>query len=50
MISRPTIRKRTNQLLATGYLRETQIGRRKTLEITQKGFNLFSVKNSDSIR
>lgn len=50
MISRPTIRKRTNQLLATGYLRETQIGRRKTLEITQKGFNLFSVKDSDSIR
>jgi PAS domain S-box-containing protein len=43
-ISRPTTRKRVNQLTTIGYLRETELGRRKVLEITQKGFNLFSLK------
>ncbi|UCG00289.1 MAG: PAS domain S-box protein [Candidatus Heimdallarchaeota archaeon] len=46
-ISRPTIRKRINQLTIKRYLREMEMGRRKGLEMTQKGFNLFSSKESE---
>ncbi|MFX0152493.1 MAG: PAS domain S-box protein [Candidatus Hodarchaeota archaeon] len=46
-ISRPTIRKRINQLTTKRYLREMEMGRRKGIEMTQKGFNLFSSKESE---
>lgn len=40
-ISRPTVRKRIKQLLATGYLIEHKKGKSKILEISGKGRRLF---------
>ena len=40
-VSRPTLRKRIKQLLATGYLVERKIGKTKSLELTRKGVSLF---------
>ncbi|MFW9902745.1 MAG: PAS domain S-box protein [Candidatus Thorarchaeota archaeon] len=40
-ISKPTIRKRVRELMATGYLNEQKSGNRKILELTEKGLLLF---------
>ncbi len=41
-ISRPTVRKRINRLVTTGYIIENKIGKRKILEISIKGRELLS--------
>ena len=43
-VSRPTLRKRVKQLLATGYLIERPIGKTKLLELSSKGVSLFLTK------
>ena len=43
-VSRPTLRKRIKQLLATGYLLERKIGKTKTLELSSKGVSIFLAK------
>ena len=40
-VSKPTVRKRIQQLVGDGYLRETVQGRRKILELTDKATTLF---------
>ena len=40
-VSRPTLRKRIKQLLATGYLVERKIGKTKSLELSRKGVSIF---------
>ncbi|MHA1944771.1 MAG: PAS domain S-box protein [Candidatus Hodarchaeales archaeon] len=40
-VSRPTLRKRIKQLLATGYLVERKIGKTKSLELSSKGVSIF---------
>ena len=40
-ISKPTVRKRIKYLLKNGYLNETLKGRKKTLDLTETGRNLF---------
>ncbi|MFW9904239.1 MAG: PAS domain S-box protein [Candidatus Thorarchaeota archaeon] len=40
-ISRPTVRKRVKQLIVTGYLLEHKKGKRKIVEISEKGRMLF---------
>ncbi len=40
-VSRPTLRKRIKQLLATGYLVERKIGKTKSLELSSKGVAIF---------
>jgi PAS domain S-box-containing protein len=40
-VSRPTLRKRVKQLLATGYLVERKIGKTKSLELSSRGISIF---------
>ena len=40
-VSRPTLRKRIKQLLATGYLVERKIGKTKSLELSSRGISIF---------
>jgi DNA-binding MarR family transcriptional regulator len=40
-VSRPTLRKRIKQLLATGYLVERKIGKTKSLELSSRGVSIF---------
>lgn len=40
-LSRPTVRKRLKELLATGYIVEQRVGNRKILELTENGRILF---------
>ena len=40
-ISKPTVRKRIGDLIATGYVREDIKGRNKAVELTERGRQLF---------
>jgi PAS domain S-box-containing protein len=40
-ISKPTVRKRVGDLIATGYIREDVKGRNKAVELTERGRQLF---------
>ena len=40
-ISKPTLRKRIRNLVSTGHVRETIKGRKKTVQLTERGLHLF---------